>query len=83
MFTTEQTLDMQRSTIERLSEEIESLKGELEDYRELQQQRFVAQQVGYTRGSIWSQPLIVTGWVAFVAVVAIEFYHNLAPDLLG
>ena len=83
MPTSEQTVDMQRSTIEQLRDEIESLKQELEDYRELQQQRFVAKQVGYVQRSMWSHPLVATGWVTFIAIVAIGFYQGIRPGLLG
>jgi hypothetical protein len=83
MLTPEQTIDMQRRTIEALHHETEDLKEQLDDYRELQRQKAVAQQVGFTESSIWSQPLVITGWVAFVAATTLVFYRTLAPGTLG
>jgi hypothetical protein len=79
MQTPEQTIDIQRRTIEHLRNEVETLKGELEDFHELKRQKLVKQQVGYAESSILTQPFAATGLVVGIAGLAFGFYIPLTP----
>jgi len=79
MLTLEQTIDMQRTTIEEPREGVKTLKEELEDFRELKRQKWIKKQVDYIEPAIWNNELHAPALVALIATLVLSFYIEIGP----